>query len=49
MKMKVPYHVKGKERRDLAQAISDVLNTVPCYQGLLTQLANVFLIGTVRC
>lgn len=36
MEMKVPYHVKGKERRELAQAISDVLNTVPCYQGLPT-------------
>ncbi len=34
MKMKICYNVKGKERRDLAQAISEVLNTVPCYKGV---------------
>ena len=34
MEKKICYNVKGKERRDLAQAISEVLNTVPFYKGV---------------
>ena len=34
MKMKIPYNVQGKQRRELAQAVSDVLNTVPRYLGV---------------
>jgi hypothetical protein len=34
MEDKICYNVKGKERRDLAQAISEVLNTVPLYKGV---------------
>lgn len=34
MKMKIPYNVKGKERQKLAQTVSEVLNTVPCYKGV---------------
>lgn len=34
MEMKLPYNVKGKERRELAQAVSEALNTVPCYKGV---------------
>lgn len=34
MEMKICYNVKGKERRDLAQAVSEVLNTVPFYKGV---------------
>ena len=34
MKLKIPYNVKGKERQKLAQAVSEVLNTVARYQGV---------------
>lgn len=34
MKMKIPYNVQGTQRRELAQAVSDVLNTVPRYLGV---------------
>ncbi|WP_018704703.1 hypothetical protein [Anaeromusa acidaminophila] len=34
MKLKIPYSVKGKERQKLAQAVSEVLNTVARYQGV---------------
>lgn len=34
MELKICYNVKGKERRDLAQVISEVLNTVPSYKGV---------------
>ena len=34
MKMKIPYNAKGKERQKLAQTVSEVLNTVACYQGV---------------
>lgn len=34
MEMIIPYNVKGKERRELAQAVSAVLNTIPIYKGV---------------
>ena len=34
MEEKICYNVKGKERRDMAQAISEILNTVPFYKGV---------------
>jgi hypothetical protein len=34
MEMKIPYNVRGKERRELAEAISEALNTVPVFKGV---------------
>jgi hypothetical protein len=36
MEFKITYEIKGKRRRELAQAISDILNTVPQYKGVPT-------------
>lgn len=36
MELKITYEIKGKQRRELAQAISEVLNTIPRYRGVPT-------------
>jgi len=34
METKIDYNVKGQERRELAQAVGEVLKTVPVYKGV---------------
>lgn len=34
MEMRIAYRVSGKARKELAQAVSDVLNTIPRYMGV---------------
>ncbi|HAU31806.1 MAG TPA: hypothetical protein DCW46_06020 [Desulfotomaculum sp.] len=34
MEMKISYIIKGQGRRELAQAVSKVLNIVPIYEGV---------------
>ena len=34
MEMKITYEVKGAPRRELAQAISEVLNTIAVYKSV---------------
>lgn len=36
MEFKITYEIKGRQRRELAQAISEVLNTVPKYKSVPT-------------